>query len=172
MNANQDLSVESVYEAPHSTIVSVEPIYPISWKIATAFVVISTLVGPWIGSIPYIFFGVNGISDVLFTYGLGALPSLVGSILFMRWLRKSPRQTKAEFAIQGAVYGMLGTLVLGIPIAIGGALLSGSMAAIAGVFGSGLAFALFVGIHGAVAGAVLAYAFSWLLDRDTPEVTS
>lgn len=147
------------------------PLSP-SLAIAAAFVIVSTIIGPWIGSAIYWWGLMAGTTGFAFVYGFGALPSLVGSMWFMYWLRRNPRHSKWEVTIRGARYGMFGTLALGAPLSFLMAISSSSLSSFPAAFLTGLAFSGFVGLHGALAGAVLALALALLLKRRTTEEAS
>ncbi len=149
--APQSQSIVQRYVPPQSTqLLTADASIPYFHATAIAFVILSSAIGPLIGSTPYI---LSGMYDPLFIYGFGFFPSLLGAMMFIRGYRKYQNNGYLQTGLQGAFSGVTASLTLGILVMM----LSLPWAGMQAI--SILLVSLFVGLHGAFAGGVLGIIF-------------
>jgi MFS family permease len=147
-----ELTTDEIYAPPHADVRTHRE--RLEWWHWSIFIGLSGAIGPLIG-------GVYLLPSFGLVYLIGTLPALLGALLFAYAQHTKPQTRIDALAISGAVRGMLATLALSAPFAIWGLIIERSLSA--GF--SMLAFAAFIGLHSAFAGAVIAATYGWIAAR-------
>lgn len=116
-------------------------------------VVLAAALAPPLAALPYVVASFpEGLFFIPMFYMLTGIPSVVGAVLFVLWLRRQQPPRLIASAIAGAAVGLIASVLYGIGIDLRDYLLKVDQLSSSPAWN--VKTWLFVGLHGLVAGAV------------------